>query len=123
MAGTDLHQHLLALETELQTATTRNSEARLRQLLSSDFREFGRSGRSYDFRQTLAGLTSETIAAKATIEDFSISLLSDTIALATYLGIRFLADGSTQRTNRSSIWRLEADGGWRMVFHQGTPTT
>ncbi|MGI2031147.1 DUF4440 domain-containing protein [Rhizobium panacihumi] len=123
MVETDLHDHLFALETELQTFTARNSEVRLRQLLAPDFREFGRSGRSYDFQTILADLTSESIAVRTAIEDFSISFVSDTVALATYLGIRFQADGSKQLTNRSSLWRLDTDAGWRMVFHQGTPTT
>ncbi|MGO6683984.1 DUF4440 domain-containing protein, partial [Rhizobium leguminosarum] len=29
-------------------------------------------------------------------------------------------DGSERRTLRSSIWRLEEDGHWRILFHQGT---
>jgi hypothetical protein len=33
------------------------------------------------------------------------------------------ADGDVRRSLRSSWWRLEADGCWRMVFHQGTPDT
>jgi hypothetical protein len=118
----DLHDHLLALETELQTASSRRSEDRLRDLLAEDFFEFGRSGRSYSFADILANLTAETTAMQTSVEGFSVSLLSDTVALATYRGIRFQEDGSTQRTNRSSVWRAEADGSWRMVFHQGTPT-
>ncbi|MEB2845690.1 DUF4440 domain-containing protein [Rhizobiales bacterium RZME27] len=123
MAAADLREHLLALETELQTMTARNSEARLRKLIAPDFHEFGRSGKSYTFAEILSGLTSETVEMKTAIEAFEVSLLCDTIALATYRGIRFQDDGNAQLTNRSSIWRLAESGDWRMIFHQGTPTT
>ncbi len=119
---TDLRAHLLALEEELQTAATRSSEARLRELLEPDFQEFGRSGRHYDLRQILENLTAETAAVKTAIDDFTLMPLSETIMLATYLGRRFQDDGTTLFTNRSSIWRLGPDGQWRMAFHQGTPT-
>ncbi len=118
----DLKAHLLALETALQTTEVRSSRARLLDILAPDFREFGRSGGSYDLAEILSGLTAEMTVAKTAIEDFSISLLSETVVLATYRGIRFEDDGTELVTNRSSIWRLEKDGNWRMVFHQGTPT-
>ena len=117
----DLKTHLLALETALQTKEVRSSEARLLEMLAPDFREFGRSGGAYDLREIVSGLMSETTAARTAIEDFQVSLLSEAVVLATYRGIRFMADGSELFTNRSSIWRLDKDGSWRMVFHQGTP--
>lgn len=117
----DLQAHLLDLEAALQTKEVRSSKARLLEFLAPDFREFGRSGRSYDLEEILVGLTAEVTAARTAIEDFSISVLSEAIVLATYRGIRFHNDGTELRTNRSSIWRLEKDGRWRMVFHQGTP--
>ncbi|MNH88279.1 hypothetical protein D3C73_407820 [compost metagenome] len=117
----DLQAHLHGLEVALQTKEVRSSRARLLEILAPDFREFGRSGRSYGLAEILAGLTTEVTVAKTAIEDFTISLLSEEILLATYRGIRFNDDGIELRTNRSSIWRLEKDGRWRMVFHQGTP--
>lgn len=117
----DLQAYLLALETALQTKEVRSSKSQLLEILAPDFREFGRSGKSYDLGEILAGLTAEISTVKTVIEDFSLSLLSDTIVLATYRGIRFNDDGTELRSNRSSIWRLEEDGRWRMVFHQGTP--
>lgn len=118
----DLEAHLLRLETALQTKEVRSSRGLLLDLLAADFREFGRSGGSYDLAETLSGLTSEASVAKTAIEDFSISLLSETVVLATYRGIRVEDDRTELVTNRSSIWRLDKDGSWRMVFHQGTPT-
>jgi hypothetical protein len=117
----DLSEHLLALETELQNAAVRGSEGRLCELLAPDFREFGRSGRAYTRFSTLSSLALETHTDKTEIEDFAVARLSDTIALATYRGIRFTIGGDRLYTNRSSIWRLDEDDNWRMVFHQGTP--
>lgn len=117
----DLKAHLFALETALQTKEVRSSKARLLEILAPDFREFGRSGGVYDLPEILSGLMSEEVATKTAIENFQVSALSETVMLATYRGIRFRDDGSELFTNRSSIWRLDEDGSWRMVFHQGTP--
>jgi hypothetical protein len=121
MSPNDLKTHLLTLEGALQTSEVRGSEARLKELLAQDFREFGRSGGRYCLSDILADLLGETATPKTTIEDFRVALLSESIALATYRGVRLAEDGGGLATNRSSIWRLEPDGSWRMVFHQGTP--
>lgn len=117
-----LADHLLSLETALQTREVRSSEAKLRELLAPEFREFGRSGLAHAFGDIVSRLTAEVGPNNTSIEDFTVSLLSDRIALATYRGIRINDDGRKLLTNRSSIWRLDVDGKWRMVFHQGTPT-
>lgn len=118
-----LADHLLSLEAALQTREVRSSETRLRELLAPEFREFGRSGLAYTFDDIISRLVSEVGPNNTAILDFSVSLLSDTIALATYRGVRLVDDdGRKLFTNRSSIWRLDVDGKWRMVFHQGTPT-
>jgi len=117
-----LADHLLALETALQTREVRSSEQKLRELLSLEFREFGRSGRAYTFKDIVTSLVAETGPDNTSISDFSVAMLSDTVALATYRGTRANDEGRKLFTNRSSIWRLEPDGKWRMVFHQGTAT-
>ncbi|WP_162894785.1 nuclear transport factor 2 family protein [Rhizobium terrae] len=115
-----LADHLLALETALQTREVRSSEQRIRELLAPEFREFGRSGLAYTFDDIVSRLTDETGPDNTGIADFTVSLIAETVALATYRGIRIEDDGSRQFANRSSIWRLDPDGKWRMVFHQGT---
>ena len=117
-----LADHLLGLELALQTRDVRNSEEKLRELLAPEFREFGRSGLAYTFDDIVTHLVAETGPNNTSISDFSATMLSDTIALATYRGTRVNDDGSRLFTNRSSIWRLDPDGKWRMVFHQGTAT-
>ncbi|WP_105383247.1 nuclear transport factor 2 family protein [Neorhizobium alkalisoli] len=121
-ASQSLADHLLSLEAALQTREVRSSETRLRDLLAPDFREFGRSGLAYTFNDIMTRLVVEDGPANSSISNFTVSMLSETVALATYRGTRLNADGNRQFTNRSSIWRLEVDGKWRMVFHQGTAT-
>ncbi|CDZ35152.1 Hypothetical protein NGAL_HAMBI1145_27220 [Neorhizobium galegae bv. officinalis] len=117
-----LADHLLGLELALQSREVRGSEQKLRELLAPDFREFGRSGLAYTFDDIVTHLVAETGPDNTSISDFSATMLSDTIALATYRGTRINDGGSRLFTNRSSIWRLDPDGKWRMVFHQGTAT-
>ncbi|MCQ1571088.1 DUF4440 domain-containing protein [Neorhizobium galegae] len=119
-APSPLSDHLLALELALQSREVRGSEQKLRELLAPEFREFGRSGLAYTFDDIVTRLVAETGPNNTSISDFSAAMLSDTIALATYRGTRVNEDGTSQFANRSSIWRLDPDGKWRMVFHQGT---
>lgn len=121
-ASSHLADHLLALELALQSREVRGSEQKLRELLAPEFREFGRSGLTYTFDDIVTRLVAETGPNNTSISDFSAEMLSDAIALTTYRGTRVNDDGSKLLTNRSSIWRLDPDGKWRMVFHQGTAT-
>lgn len=117
-----LADHLLALEIALQTRDVRSSEEKIRELLSPEFREFGRSGLAYTFGDIISRLLAETGPNNTDIADFTVSMITQTVALATYRGIRINDDGSHLYANRSSLWRHEPDGKWRMVFHQGTAT-
>jgi hypothetical protein len=121
-AQSSLADHLLALELALQSREVRGSEQKLRELLAPEFREFGRSGLAYTFDDIVTRLVAETGPNNTSISDFNAEMLSDTIALATYRGTRVNDNGSQLFANRSSIWRLDPDGKWRMVFHQGTAT-
>lgn len=119
----DLHAHLKELEERLFDPAVRGSRQALAELLCPEFREIGSSGRLFDLEDILISLPAdpEDIALR-TLEDFDARLLSDGIALVTYRATRTSPDKPTVRSLRSSIWRLETDGSWRMLFHQGTPT-
>jgi hypothetical protein len=55
--------------------------------------------------------------------DFVLEPLAEGCALLTYRSASITADGTLERhTNRSSVWQLTPEG-WKMLFHQGTPTT
>lgn len=114
-ALTDL---LESLERQLLSPSVRRSE-RAGQLLADDFVEFGSSGRVFGRAEILTALRDETPMA-ITASAFALRLLGPETALLTYRTVR--QGESPCHALRSSIW--QCDGGtWRMVFHQGTPTT
>lgn len=119
----DLHAHLKELEERLFDPAVRGSRQALAELLCPELREIGSSGRLFDLEDILTQLpTDPQNIALRTLGDFDARLLSDGIALVTYRAARAFADKPTVRSLRSSIWRLEPDGCWRMLFHQGTLT-
>ncbi len=121
-----LAAHLRRLEEEILRPEVRRSRAALEELLAPDFVEIGRSGRVFDREEIVVALASEdagSAASVARVEDFAVRLLAPGVALATY---RSLHEDPASRevptvARRSSIWRRDADGAWRMAFHQGTP--
>ncbi|MBP3041220.1 DUF4440 domain-containing protein [Bacillaceae bacterium Marseille-Q3522] len=111
-----LKEHLKKLEESLLTSEVRLSHCELNNLLAEEFFEFGSSGnlwrRDDFFQEDGAGIV------QMSLSQFEIHPLSDNVVLATY----HLTDKKTQRhTLRSSVWKY-IDGGWKMVFHQGTVT-
>ncbi|MBB4566478.1 DUF4440 domain-containing protein [Rhizobium leucaenae] len=119
----DLSRHLRELEERLFDPAVRASRPALEELLSAEFREIGSSGTLYTFRDIVDPLAEgEPEGISRTLTGFELKMLSDTLALASYRATRRYPDGREVRTMRSSIWRLEADERWRMVFHQGTLT-
>ena len=123
MKNVSLLSTLRELECELHQPGCRRDRERLAQLLAPDFREFGRSGATYTRDYELMSLLSDAEPPQIHAQDFAVNQLSDSIALLTYRLAHVNPSGELFRhANRSSIWRLESSG-WRMVFHQGTPTT
>ncbi|CAM5514297.1 hypothetical protein MAUB1S_08583 [Mycolicibacterium aubagnense] len=111
------------LEEELFKHTVRASPAAVGALLADDFLEFGRSGRVYDKKEIVLGLAAEASdpPLELTASGFELKSLAEDVVLLTYRTSR--PDGDrTLHTLRSSIWKF-SDGAWRMVFHQGTPTS
>jgi hypothetical protein len=118
----DLHSHLRSLEEKLFDQEVRNTRSSLERLLAPDFREIGSSGRLYGFEEIITALLQEPAdGTTRTLTDFEIQPLAANVMLATYRSERNAPDAPSVRSLRSSIWRRDADGIWRMVFHQGTP--
>lgn len=117
----DLRTHLKQREELLFRSETRHSPEALDTLLSREFQEIGRSGRFYNYSDTISALLNETPDGVASAEEFNIRMLAQTVALVTYRSVRKTQEGGTIETRRSSTWRLEDGDIWRMVFHQGTP--
>ena len=82
-------------------------------LIADDFREIGKSGRTYDKARTLARLATAPSAPIA-IDHFAARELGAEHVLVTYL-----ARTPEGETLRSSIWARRGKG-WQIIFHQGT---
>lgn len=106
-------------EEPLWRAETRYDDAYMDQVLHPDFAEFGRSGRTYD-RAACLGRPAGEIRARLPLDEFRVSLLTSDVALVTY--VSQVDYDELEVANRASIW-VRGDGGWRLRFHQGTPTT
>lgn len=122
MAAGDLLEILRELEVALHQPTVRSDLSRLSSLLHDDFAEFGRSGQAYSKADVLKTLPLESSSSRVWSQDFMMVRLSEGVALLMYKSAQIAASGELSRhTLRSSIWQ-HTESGWRMRFHQGTPT-
>jgi hypothetical protein len=118
----ELVAHLGRLEEDFLRPEVRRSRAALEELLAPDFTEVGASGRTWD-RATIVAALADEEPATVRIENFAVRLLGPDVALATYRSVREHPAGRRPSIAlRSSIWRREDDGPWRLTHHQGTPT-
>lgn len=95
-------ERLEALERSLWKAATRFDREHMERVLAADFREFGRSGRTYTRADILAFKPSEL---DAVLRDLEIRALGPNVALVTYRS-ELLSDGDPALAHRSSIWTL-----------------
>ena len=118
----DLYLELKKLEVELHQASVRSDRTRLECLLHDSFMECGRSGRVYDRKEILDEISDETMDYSVWSQDFDAKKLSDELVLMTYRSAHINPHGSlTHHSFRSSLWQ-RTKSGWKMRFHQGTPT-
>ncbi len=110
-------QDLTALEHTLWRSETRHDRALMEATFAPDFHEFGRSGRRYTREDLLP--KGERDPIEATLHALTVTDLSDTIALVTYISELRRPTG-TEWANRSSLWD-RTSGRWQLRFHQGTP--
>lgn len=109
------------LEERLLTSEVRSSPVELASLIADDFVEFGMSGHTYDKKDVLADLPQES-GVWFRVEEFQVRLLATGVVLATYRSFRHSeTEKDAVCSLRSSVWKRES-GGWRITFHQGTPT-
>jgi lincosamide nucleotidyltransferase A/C/D/E len=99
----------------LSSAVRRNSEE-VGRLLHDDFVEFGSSGRIWTRTEVIRALARELERPTFGPLDLHCSRLDQDSVLLTYRTVR-----AGRATLRSSIWLRDADGRWRLRFHQGTP--
>ena len=111
---------IIDLEKQLLNPELRKSEAKLGQLLSDDFVEFGASGRIIDKNEVLERLPKENPVHYEAFDFHAVQLANDVVQLRFKIR-RSNDDGSISTSLRSSIWKRSADR-WQMCFHQGTNT-
>ncbi len=117
-----LLDRLRELEISLHQPTVRSNADRLEELLHESFAEIGRSGQSYCKADIVRQLSSEERSAVIWAQDFVMHEIGDDIVLLTYKSGHLDSEGDVSRhTLRSSLWQ-RTELGWRVRFHQGTPT-
>jgi hypothetical protein len=113
---------LTDLETELFDPDTRRNRARLEALLHPQFFEIGRSGRVHTRDDVLTQLPNEREPAAIRAHGFALQTVSEDVMLLTYQSAQAASSGALERhTLRASVWKRSPNG-WRIVFHQATPT-
>ncbi|MFD9000199.1 DUF4440 domain-containing protein [Streptomyces sp. NPDC059582] len=112
-----------AIEGELRLLdpAVRSSRDEALRLFDPEFVEVGASGRHYTYEETVAGLPdqpgSSADGPRYEPSAFTGVLLAPGLVHLTY---ETVFDG--RRARRSSLWRRrDAETGWRMYYHQGTP--
>ena len=119
MPGVEVVTELRRLEESLWREETRFDRNYMDSVLAPGFIEFGRSGKIWTREDTLTTPT-RRIRARLPLPKFGVRMISGDIALVTYRSEGLEDD--VEVGNRASIWR-RADDGWKLEFHQGTPTS
>ena len=102
-----------SLEKKLLASSIRKSVNMLDELLSDDFKEFGKTGLVYNKQDVLSKLSDEGVR-DFNAKYFEVKLLENNVYLVTYTTME-----NGVNALRSSIWQ-SVDGRLQMVFHQGT---
>ncbi|MEU6556293.1 DUF4440 domain-containing protein [Streptomyces sp. NPDC046915] len=119
--GESEHAVQAAMDAELRLLDpeVRASSTLVLELLDPDFTEFGASGRRWDVESILSVTGSGTVSPESPVE---VSQMSGVVLAPGIVHLTYFADHQGRRAWRSSVWRL-ADTGWRLYFHQATPTS
>ena len=113
--GNETEATLVALEQAMWEPATRGDRVWMDTHLTDDFTEHGRSGRTYD-RAAILALDAAVIDIELPLRDLTVRPLGRDAALVTYVSVQ-----PNMVANRVSVWRRAATG-WRLAFHQVTPT-
>jgi hypothetical protein len=116
-----MFESVARLEIELHDPAVRRNIARLDELLHDDFIEIGCSGAIYDKQQVLSLLMSAK-PVHVVSQDYEQQLAGRDLMLMTYRSAHVDSKGALLNfARRYSLWQ-QSGSGWRLRFHQGTPT-
>lgn len=122
MSTPSVLETLRELERSLHDPGLRSDAGAAGGLLHPRFCEFGRSGTAYTRDQILAAMTGAAQTLAIWSQDFAVDELRRGFALLTYRSALLTPAGQLEdHALRSSLWVLTEEG-WRLRFHQGTPT-
>lgn len=108
-------EQVIGLEVALLTRQVRSSAARLEELLDSDFREIGASGRFWTRPEIISTMTHlDTNDEPIEATEFEGMMVGPDLILLTYV-----SDPRGRAARRTSLWR-RSRGVWRVLHHQGT---
>ena len=119
----EIFNKLLAMEVALQKHENRTNISQLKALIHPEFLEIGYSGKTHDYNSTLKNLLSENNSELIVwSQDFRCTKFAPTVIQITYKSALQDKKGNLSRhSKRSSIW-VNMTEGWKILFHQGTPT-
>ncbi|MGA4983229.1 nuclear transport factor 2 family protein [Streptomyces sp. GESEQ-13] len=108
-------------ELRLMDPAVRSFRSETLRLLDPEFVEVGASGRRYTYEEMVAELAEHPGSA----EGGPVYEPSDIVGVLLAPGLVHLTYETRfegRRARRSSLWRKrDAESGWRMYYHQGTP--
>ncbi|MEV7797313.1 DUF4440 domain-containing protein [Streptomyces sp. NPDC087512] len=106
-------------EMRLLDPQVRAVPARVLEILDPEFIEIGASGRRWDAQSILTVTSGGSVSPESAVK---VSEMAGVVLAPGIVHLTYLADNQGRRAWRSSLWRL-TETGWRMYFHQGTPTS
>jgi hypothetical protein len=118
-------EKIIALETALHKKEIRRDTDAMHTLMGDRFKEFARSGRTYDKASLIAQFLAEPdFEGEIVAWGFEGTALAPDVTMLNYRSAFRDIDGATHNHAwRSSIWKRCEAGAWQMHFHQGTPTS
>ncbi|WP_043624867.1 nuclear transport factor 2 family protein [Nonomuraea candida] len=109
----------VAGELRLLDPEVRSSAELMAGLLHPEFREIGASGRLWSRSEIIADLVE---SSRPSDEPIGASDLAGLLLTPDVVHLTYVSDSGGRRARRSSIW-VRTEAGWRLYFHQGTPST
>ena len=117
----DVNNTIKTLERSLHRSDIRSSADHLIDLLHSSFIEIGYSGNTYNLKQILETLTTQSSSHSIWSQDYEFLELAPGLIQVLYLSAYDNVGILTRHARRTSIWTSDS-GHWEMRYHQATPT-